>query len=95
MNKWSSIAPQLQVILTQHYKVSKFQTDWAEEIENILLLLKMFPSGQLGRNVIASDATFKKAVEQFIQLEPVIYFFYPFQNVNKNIHIIKLSPAVI
>ncbi|XP_031639195.1 uncharacterized protein LOC116351255, partial [Contarinia nasturtii] len=70
MEKWPVFAPQLREILFSHYKVKRFKTSWADDVEGILVLLKMFPSNQVGRNVIASDPTFKKSIEQFIQLEP-------------------------
>lgn len=76
LNKWPAIFPQLRNILRVHYREMNFKTDWSEDVENILVLLKMFPSRQIGRNVIASDATFKKSVEQFIHFEPVIFTMY-------------------
>lgn len=74
LDKWPAIFPQLRNILREHYRERNFKTDWSENVESILVLLKMFPSRQIGRNVIASDATFKKSVEQFIHFEPVILF---------------------
>lgn len=71
LNKWSTISPQIRNILSSHYQKGNFKTDWSEDVENILVLLKMFPSRQVGRNVIASDSNFKKALEEFIHFEPV------------------------
>lgn len=76
IEKWPTIGPQLRNLLNDHYKVKHFQTDWSEEIEAVLVLLKMFPARQVGRNVIASEATFRKAVEQFIHYEPVNQLTY-------------------
>lgn len=76
IDKWIVFGPQLRDILTSHYKVKNFKTDWFEDIERILVLLKMFPARQVGRNVIASDTTFKTSVNQFIHFEPVIQSFW-------------------
>lgn len=71
LDKWLAISPQIRNILFSHYQKGNFKTDWPADVENILVLLKMFPSRQVGRNVIASDSNFKKALEEFIHFEPV------------------------
>lgn len=76
IDKWIVLGPQLRDILTRHYKVKNFKTDWSEDIESILVLLKMFRARQVGRNVIASDTTFKTSVNQFIHFKPVIQSFW-------------------
>lgn len=71
INKWPEMWAQFRYILIDHYKVNTFTTDWSEEVENILVLLKMFPSKQVGKNVIASNINFNKSVESFLHFEPV------------------------
>lgn len=72
VDKWPVVATKLRGILTNHYKEKEFRTDWSVEVENVLIILKMFPCPQVGRNVIASNATFEKATEKFIKFEPVL-----------------------
>lgn len=82
IDKWTMFGPQLRDILTNHYKVQTFTTDWPKDVEDILVLLKMFPARQVGRNVIASDTTFKKSVDQLIHYEPVIHFTFIKYDIN-------------
>lgn len=69
--KWPNFSTKLWDILTKHYNQHEFGTDWAKDIEEVLVLLKIFPSRQVGKNVIASDRTFENSVKNFIQFEPV------------------------
>lgn len=72
LDKWSNLSYKLRRILMNHYKVNSFQTEWSADIEDFLVLLKMFPSRQIGRNVVATNASFKKSIEQLVCFEPVI-----------------------
>lgn len=72
LDDWPRFCVQLRSVLTNHYKQKDIRTDWCLEIENVLVLLKMFPCRQVGRNVIAANATFMKSIDKLIQKEPVI-----------------------
>lgn len=71
MDKWPSISIQLRDILANVYNVPDFKTEFPKEIEDLLLLLKLFPTKQYGRNVIASDKTFNISTEHLLHVEPV------------------------
>ncbi|XP_055306986.1 uncharacterized protein LOC129571243 [Sitodiplosis mosellana] len=71
VNEWPSISQQLRGILANHYKQKTFKTDWSAEIEDVLVVLKLFPTNQVGRNVIASIPNFNKSMNQFIHFEPL------------------------
>lgn len=71
LEKWPILAPKLWDVLTKHYKQNDFATGWAKDIEDVLVLLKMFPCRQVGRNVIATNKAFETSVKTFIQFEPV------------------------
>lgn len=72
LDDWPRFSEQLRKVLIDHYKQKEVRTDWCSEIENVLVLLKMFPHRQVGRNVIASNPAFLKSIEKLIQKEPVI-----------------------
>lgn len=69
--KWPELSKKLRIILTQTYQQKRFCTDWSLEIENILILLKLFPSCQIGRNIVASSTNFKRSTEKLIKYETV------------------------
>lgn len=71
LDKWDSYAPQFQNILQNQFKQTLFKTGWCDEIEAMLFLLKLLPSVQVGRNLIASNTTFNKAVAKLIDFMPV------------------------
>lgn len=71
LEKWDDYAPRLTNILKNEYNQKSFKTEWSAEVEDVLILLKLFPSKQIGRNVIASDLTFKKSIEKMIEFLPV------------------------
>lgn len=70
---WPSFGPQLRDVFVNHYKQKQISTDWCREIEDVLVLLKMFPCRQVGRNFIATDAAFMKSIDKLIKREPVIF----------------------
>lgn len=71
LDVWPSFSQQLRGILTNHYKQKTFQTDWCAEIEDVLVVLKLFPANQVGRNAVASIPNLNKSINQFIHFEPV------------------------
>lgn len=78
LDSWPRFSEQLRLVFVAHYKQKDICTDWCAEIEEVLLLLKMFPSRRAGRNVIASDAMFMKSIDKLIQKEPVMHFLNNF-----------------
>lgn len=83
LDMWPSISQQLRGILTNHYKRKKFKTDWCAEIEDILVVLKLFPANQVGRNAVASIPNLNKSINQFIHFEPVTNLILTtFQDIN-------------
>lgn len=71
LERWDSLALQLRTILKANYKNTTFKTEWSDEIENVLVLLMMMPSKQVGRNVIASEKTFNDSVDKLLQFVKV------------------------
>lgn len=81
LEKWSSLAPQFRSILLVNYKIKNFETGWSDEIEDMLVLLKLLPSKQVGKHVISSEHTFNGAVDKFLKfmqvpMEELIFFEY-------------------
>lgn len=71
IEKWETYEHQLREILVINFANVAFETGWSEDIENVLVLLKLLPSKQSGRNVIASNSTFNNAIEKLVQFLPV------------------------
>lgn len=70
---WSSYRKQLERALADHGK-KEFETEWDSIVHNFFILIQLFPSKQVGRNVTASSANFEASVRKLIQFEIVIYF---------------------
>lgn len=79
LEKWSTQQSQLRSILCTEYMEVNFKTEYDEDIENILVLIKLFPAKQVGRNVIASDSKFKSTVNSLIHFAPVITDYFHHQ----------------
>lgn len=71
LEKWESFKNQLRGIMVNQFNVQHFKTGWNNNIEDVLVLLKLLPSKQIGRNVISSTSTFNSAIENLIQYMPV------------------------
>lgn len=71
LEKWDLLAPQLRNILQSHYKIKTFINGWADEIESMLVVLKLMPAKQVGRNVVASEHTFNNSMEKLLQFVKV------------------------
>lgn len=76
LEKWEIYAPRLTNILKNGYNQKTFKTEWFSDIEDVLILLKLLPTKQIGRNVIASESTFKKSVGKLIEFLPVNRKYY-------------------
>lgn len=72
IDNWTQYCRQLHHILDVEYKKTPYATEFDDDIENFLIFLQMFPSKQVGRNVIATCPNFKKSVEKLLQFELVI-----------------------
>lgn len=74
INNWQSFAIALNDILTHQYSSSLFYTNWPADIENILILLKLFPSSKVGKHALATRDTFYKASEKLIMFCEVFLY---------------------
>lgn len=61
----------LQVLFESQYDTSAFVTTWPEDIENILALLKLFPSSKVGKKSLANRATFNRATQKLFVFRTV------------------------
>lgn len=66
IEKWERYAYGLNATMQSRYNSSMFFTNWPQEIENLLILLKLFPSSKTGKNMLAKRDTFYKASEKLI-----------------------------
>lgn len=57
------------------FKSSMFVTKWSSDIDNFLMLLKLFPFKPIGRNNTAAPLTFKNSIDKLIVYSDVIYKF--------------------
>lgn len=69
---WTTYRKQLERALADHHK-KEFETDWCPTVHDFFILLQLFPSKQVGRNVTASSANFEVSVGKLIQFELVIF----------------------
>lgn len=72
IDNWTHYCQQLHHILNVEHKKTPHATEFADDIANFLIFLQMFPSKQIGRNVIATYPNFNKSVEKLLQFELVI-----------------------
>lgn len=66
INSWQRFAVGLNDVIDKQYFSSKFYTNWAEDVENIIALLKLLPSSKVGRNALATRETFYNATDKLI-----------------------------
>lgn len=66
VNKWQQFSVGLDIVLKNQYASSMFFTNWPDDIEGILVLLKLLPANKVGRNALAKRDTFYKASERMI-----------------------------
>lgn len=71
VDSWPTIRNDLKQILQQQYKSEAFHTEWPEEINDFLILLKLLPLKNVGKNVLASKDTFVNSVKKLIKFYDV------------------------
>lgn len=71
LENWTKIKPHLDEVLKKHKKVA-YKTEYASDIEDFFILLQLFPSKQVGKNVTATSKNFDLSVEKLIQFELVL-----------------------
>lgn len=72
IEKWPSFSSRLKIMFESQYKSQLFATMWSTDVENILILLKLFPFKATGRNNVASASTFPNAIKKLIVFSEVI-----------------------
>lgn len=73
ITNWFNYREQLERALADHGK-KEFETEWDSIVHNFFILLQLFPSKQVGRNVTASSANFETSIRKLIHFELVILF---------------------
>lgn len=73
LEKWESYVPQFRRFLRDDFGIDAFESDWSDEIGDLLVLLKLMPSKQVGRNVIASESSLNYASKKLLQFLKVQY----------------------
>lgn len=81
-DKWTQVSSALNLLLESQYNNSMFYTNWPKDIEDILILLKLFPSNRVGRNALANRETFYNASEKLIKFCQVILAIFRSNVVN-------------
>lgn len=69
VEEWDSIRSILAKILSDHYKIN-VHTPWAQDVHEILLLLRLFPLKNMGRN-LGTVASFNRATEKLFLFKKV------------------------
>lgn len=72
IENWSNYRKQLQRALSDHRK-EEYESQWSPIVDGFLILLQLFPSKQVGRNVTASSANFEASIGKLIKFELVIF----------------------
>lgn len=66
---WSTKGEKLQVILMRDYPASAFVSNWPQDVEQLLILLKLLPSKNTRHNNVE---VFKKAIKKLIIFREVL-----------------------
>lgn len=71
-------------LFNANYSDKRFKTTWIDEIEDMLLLLRLFPAKQVGRNVVGTIEDFDLSISKMIQFElvSIIAFYMRFKSTN-------------
>lgn len=72
MNWWQQYSSRMMCVLKSHYKQT-YHSLWPDQINDLLVLLKMLPAKAKGKN-LDSIQTFKKAVTKLIVFRKVVSF---------------------
>lgn len=70
LENWATYKPKLDGVL-EHHKKSAFETEWKSNVDDFFVLLQLFPSKQVGRNVTANLKNFEASVDKLVQFELV------------------------
>lgn len=77
LETWPQMSTNIHGVIPSY--CNNFATAWQKDIENILMLLKLFPANNIGKYSKGTVKTFEKATEKFIILSKVFaigfYFF--------------------
>lgn len=71
ISKWIDIKGELNRVLETQYSSDVYTTEWAEEVDDTLILLKLFPLKKVGKNPMASRETFFDARKKLIKFYDV------------------------
>lgn len=66
LENWPKYSSKLKNVLDSSDKSSDFATMWSEDIEQVLILLKLLPLVQTGRNTAPKRANFQEATKKLI-----------------------------
>lgn len=70
---WSKYSEGLDTLIKTQYESTSFYTNWPEDIEQLLVLLKLLPASTLGKNKLAKPITFHKSTEKVIVYKKVYF----------------------
>lgn len=71
IDNWATYSERFREILTQNYE-SSIHTMWSKEVEDILVILKLFPAKAGGRNAASGITSFNKTIDKLIVFCEVI-----------------------
>lgn len=74
--KWPSYSQQLNEILQKEHSNAKFHSVWPQEIDDFLVLLKLFPVRGSTKKEVASHSAYLKSVGNLLKFYPVIFGHY-------------------
>lgn len=64
--QWKKHADVLDELIKSQFEAQMFYTNWSDDIEMLLIPLKLFPSNRTGKNKLAQRDTFYKASQKLI-----------------------------
>lgn len=71
IESWPQLIQNLKCVLDEYYRKQTFETDWPEDIEHFLILLRLLPFKQGGRS-LASAETFQNCVKRLLIFSNVL-----------------------
>lgn len=72
LSKWPNVSKEVHTVLST-YHVTSFETQWCQEIEQILALIKLLPAVATGRNMLSMEAFAKVAEKLFVFRQVCLY----------------------
>lgn len=73
IENWPEITQNLKFVLDKYYQKQVFETDWPDDIEWFLILLRLLPFKQ-GCRSLASTETFHNCVKRLLIFSNVLLF---------------------